>query len=731
MLLLASPQLPTRHSNVKNYVSSAGNLDLPAPAAVTSGDVMIVGGVVGIASTTETKGSLVSMATSGIYDLPRRQGDGLLRVGEILYWDAPHGAVTTDHAAGPLLGHVWRAARAEDARVHVRLMTFAGGQTTIIDGEGTPAPVPQFMPTRSNIYAAVRDILSAGPRIILDENDTLRGIVIDALEFDPTGVTQTIEGYSYNSSFGIRTGQFHVGVANDALRLSLALKASDTLQAEILTPGTVVTFGEHEWQIVELLSGDGTAGTSITFIVSNITHNESIAGTGNLTFANGVYPRINALKNFVENLRIPEAFTPTQQNIYAAVKAILQAGTNTSITPNDGAFRLALNALATGGGSFTPTQQNIYAAVKAILVPGRSTDTREDDSTQTIAIDYDTDQNVRGQLSFLYSDGTNESISRFHPVQLRRLFGTTSGMGITATARRTDIRFLISGFIPGFTALSQLVHFQISGQSARDRATPLEKGEYIGGNVYYNGTLVQGNFALIGTLTNQQIDNLISNPSDLSLDVRYRVNSQEDIWSLRIPALTPTEATANPIVPHIPNESIIGGVDIDEIGFARATTELVNGSWQQAIRLNLNSPNTRSAVTNVIIPTRMPIGTYSAEAITNSRLRYVDTGITMPSGLANQNKITVQVQAANLTDRSSHSILWEILNALPKVAAGATVTRGDSWWFSDVTAAGASATDAGPESLFQLTARNNLLYAYNFSGATTSIRNVKITAYVE
>lgn len=77
------------------------------------------------------------------------------------------------------------------------------------------------------------------------------------------------------------------------------------------------------------------------------------------------------------------------------------------------------------------------------------------------------------------------------------------------------------------------------------------KGEYIGGNLYFDGALVPGAFALIGELTNSQIDNLISNPSEVSFDVRYTVDGQDDIWSLRIPTLTATEVrNTSPITPH-------------------------------------------------------------------------------------------------------------------------------------------------------------------------------------
>ena len=422
-------------------------------------------------------------------------------------------------------------------------------------------------------------------------------------EYDQRGFS--LSGYSYNTSAGITRGQFHVLEDNNGqIRLALARKEDEDIPNDFRESGVFINFFSFSWQIMRVLSDDNT---TITFIVRNVGDNSdvnSIANTPNVvSFNRGINLRATALENRVDFVE-QDHFIPSDNidSLYDAVKMILVDGINTVITPNDDRHELKIDSSGSGGSGFIPNQENVYAAIKDIFIDGSNTILDENGVDYEISVDYDEKRLVKGQLSFLYSDGTSESISRFHPVLLQRLFGATSGGGINPSTKRTDIRFLISGFIPSFTALSQLVHFNIDGQSARDRNTPLEKGEYIGGNVYYDGVKVPGAFALIGTLTNSQLNNLVSNPSEVSFDVRYRAGDIDDIWSLRIPFLTNTEATANPIIPHIPIDNVKNGIDIDQVSFAASSATKINGNWSAPVRLDLNSDKTKAAVTNILIP---------------------------------------------------------------------------------------------------------------------------------
>ena len=424
-------------------------------------------------------------------------------------------------------------------------------------------------------------------------------------EYDQRGFS--LSGYSYNTSAGITRGQFHVLEDNNGqIRLALARKEDEDIPNDFRESGVFINFFSFSWQIMRVLSDDNT---TITFIVRNVGDNSdvnSIANTPNVvSFNRGINLRATALENRVDFVE-QDHFIPSDNidSLYDAVKMILVDGINTVITPNDDRHELKIDSSGSGGSGFIPNQENVYAAIKDIFIDGSNTILNENGIDYNISVDYDEKRNARGQLSFLYSDGTSESISRFHPDQLRNLFGSTSGVGISPTQKRTDIRFLISGYAPNFNTLSQLRSFTINGQTARNRTSSLVKGEYIGGHLYFDGVLVPNNFALIGELTNSQLDNLIANPGEVSFDVRYTVNSQDDIWSLRIPTLTATEArNTSPITPHIPIENIKRGIDIDQVSFSSSTIATkINGNWSAPVRLNLNSDKTKAAVTNILIP---------------------------------------------------------------------------------------------------------------------------------
>lgn len=195
-----------------------------------------------------------------------------------------------------------------------------------------------------------------------------------------------------------------------------------------------------------------------------------------------------------------------------------------------------------------------------------------------------------GFAAWVFTDGTHDQIDRFHDTQVKRLLGDVT---TNSSSRRLDVRFMLTGFIPGFNALTQLLAVTVNGQTARTRTTgvnaALEKGEFIGNDVTGVGA-AEGHFSLFCTLTNSQWNNFITNGPDngqVQFQVRYNTGSGEAAWVLNIPYLTAAEATAAPVLPHIPIESVKRGIDIDQVGFE------VTG---QQLRLNLNSAKTKAAL---------------------------------------------------------------------------------------------------------------------------------------
>ena len=427
-------------------------------------------------------------------------------------------------------------------------------------------------------------------------------------EAEKLSASQILLGnYTYNTSFGIVKGQLHVGEASGVLRLSVALMDDDELEAKYLEPGVFITYrGDLRWQVMRLISNNPP---TITFEVRDLGNDpaavNALANTANpLVFMRGIEERALTLENRTDVVE-GQHFDPTAENFAKVIKA----GDNISVVADNDAQTLTINGRAGGGSGAAPTAANTYPIVKGILVPGTNTTLTETDGARTIAVNVanktiDDRMETFGGVSWLFSDGTTEQISRIHPTTATRLFGTTSGVGITPTARRTDVRFLLTGFIAGFNALAQLTGVFLNGVRVRTNGAALEKGEYIGGDVLNTDGAV-GHFALICTLTNQQADNVITNGAssgEARFEVRYSIGGQTGLWSLNIDWLTTAEAAAAPVTPHIPIDAVKDGINADEVAFAPGTATRSGTNFTYPLRLNLNSPATKAATTNITIP---------------------------------------------------------------------------------------------------------------------------------
>jgi predicted RecA/RadA family phage recombinase len=89
-----------------NYIQPGNNITVPAPVGgVTSGQLVVIGSLIGVASTTQAAGVNVEIATSGVFDLPAKPTDEVA-VGDLLYWDAANSYLTKTAGTGskPLVG---------------------------------------------------------------------------------------------------------------------------------------------------------------------------------------------------------------------------------------------------------------------------------------------------------------------------------------------------------------------------------------------------------------------------------------------------------------------------------------------------------------------------------------------------------------------------------------------------------------------------------------------------
>ena len=107
---------------MKNFVQPGNTLDLSAPAALSSGDVVQVGKLIGVAEKDAQSGETVAVSVVGVYSLNRNATDTFAQ-GDLVYWDATAKEVTTNSAAGAnaLLGASVEALAAGAGSIKVRL----------------------------------------------------------------------------------------------------------------------------------------------------------------------------------------------------------------------------------------------------------------------------------------------------------------------------------------------------------------------------------------------------------------------------------------------------------------------------------------------------------------------------------------------------------------------------------------------------------------------------------
>lgn len=93
---------------MKNYKQDGDRLRFTAGATTTSGQVVRVGTILGVATTDVANGAVGELATEGVFSVPKVSG-AVIAAGETLTWDAS-AAAFDDNAATPATGDVTGAA---------------------------------------------------------------------------------------------------------------------------------------------------------------------------------------------------------------------------------------------------------------------------------------------------------------------------------------------------------------------------------------------------------------------------------------------------------------------------------------------------------------------------------------------------------------------------------------------------------------------------------------------
>ena len=94
-----------------NYIKSGETLTVIAPANVSSGALVVVGAIVGVASFDAALNAEVEVTTEGVFTLPKATAD-VIAAGAKLYWDTVASKLTVTAGTGSkvLVGYAIRAA---------------------------------------------------------------------------------------------------------------------------------------------------------------------------------------------------------------------------------------------------------------------------------------------------------------------------------------------------------------------------------------------------------------------------------------------------------------------------------------------------------------------------------------------------------------------------------------------------------------------------------------------
>ena len=106
------------------FIHDGKAIDYTPGAAVSAGDVVVQGELVGVAKVPIAANALGALAVTGVFDLPKATGVGTaITVGANVYWDVADTEAKEDSESGAnkLIGKTVKAAADDDATVRVCL----------------------------------------------------------------------------------------------------------------------------------------------------------------------------------------------------------------------------------------------------------------------------------------------------------------------------------------------------------------------------------------------------------------------------------------------------------------------------------------------------------------------------------------------------------------------------------------------------------------------------------
>ena len=106
------------------FIHDGNSIDYTPGSAVSAGDVVVQGELVGVAKLPIAANALGALAVTGVFDLPKATGGGTaIAAGANVYWDVADTEAKEDSESGAnkLIGKTVVATTDDDATVRVRL----------------------------------------------------------------------------------------------------------------------------------------------------------------------------------------------------------------------------------------------------------------------------------------------------------------------------------------------------------------------------------------------------------------------------------------------------------------------------------------------------------------------------------------------------------------------------------------------------------------------------------
>lgn len=105
---------------MKNFVQRADAIHTVLGNTVKGGDVVVLGGLVGVAVSDGNGTDLCTVQTKGVFNLPKADTITFTQ-GATVYWDATNKNCTSTATDNTALGLAWKAAASADESVEVAL----------------------------------------------------------------------------------------------------------------------------------------------------------------------------------------------------------------------------------------------------------------------------------------------------------------------------------------------------------------------------------------------------------------------------------------------------------------------------------------------------------------------------------------------------------------------------------------------------------------------------------